>query len=216
MRRLNQFIDIGWYSSSAVRKKIPDRTLIVDYRIISDLRHINLGGRKEDCYPVEVVGLSDMASRILKLTRLFPTTHFLMAKRDISSAFRRILLRPDSIHIFTADIPGSASGRTTDVFFGHLPMPFGWVASPAYFKLINDAISALHNYYRPQQSLMSGAGRFNSFTYVEDCMMIECPLGKRLSSCASFLEWRCREILDDDATNEEKGNWKDNGRIMPL
>ena len=48
----------------------------------------------------------------------------LMAKRDIASAFRMVLLRPDLINIFTTDIPGEAMGRKFDVFFGHLAMPF--------------------------------------------------------------------------------------------
>ena len=30
------------HSSSIARKKMPDRTLIIDYRIVSDLRHVNL------------------------------------------------------------------------------------------------------------------------------------------------------------------------------
>ena len=66
------------HSSSVVRKKNPDRTLSVDYRIISDLRRINLGNSKGDCYTVEVAKLSDLAARILKLTRQFPTLPALM------------------------------------------------------------------------------------------------------------------------------------------
>ena len=206
------------HSSSVVRKKMPDRTLSVDYRIISDLRQINMGNRKEDFYPVELVKLSDLVSRILKLNRQFPTMPVLMANRDISSAFRGILLRPDLINIFTTDIPGEALGRKFNVFFGHLAMPFGWGASPAYFKLHTDAITAMRNYYRPQQSLLSGMERFNSFTYVDDCMLIERPLGQRLSACASFWEWSCKQILDDDSINLEKkeleGQWAQRATLL--
>ena len=142
---------------------MPDRTLSVDYRIVSDLRQINLGNHKEDFYPVEVIKVSDLVQRIVKLQRQFPTSPALMAKRDIASAFRRILLHPDLIHIFTTDIQGDKLGRKHDLFMGHLAMPFGWVASPAYFKIHTDAITALRNHFRPGQGILSGNEKFNSF-----------------------------------------------------
>ena len=206
------------HASSAVRKKNPDRTLSVDYRILSDLRQINLGDPREDFYPVEVVRLSEIISRILKLTRQFPTLPVLMTKRDIASASRRILLRPVLVQIFTTDIPGSAFARNSDVFFGHLAMPFGWVASPAYFKLHTDAISAMHHYYRPDRCLLSGGERFSSFMYVGDCMLIECPVGNRLKASVECWEWACKQILDDDSINLEKkrieGNWSQTATLL--
>ena len=206
------------HSSSVAHKKLPDRTLSVDYRIIPDIRQINLGNPREDLYPVEVVRLPEIVSRILKLKRQYPTMSVIMANRDIASAFRRILLRPDLIRIFTTDIPGSELGRKADLFLGHLAMPFGWVASPAYFKLHTEAITALHRHYRPQQSLMSGTECFNSFMYVDDCMLIECPIGKRLSSCVNCWEWACRQTLGNDSTNEEKkrdeGCWAETSALL--
>ena len=192
------------HSTSAVRKKIPDATLSVDYGIISDLRQINLGHRKEDFYPVDVVWLSDMVSRIPKLSRQFPTMPALMDMRDIASAFRRILLRPDLTRISATDNPGEALGRGGDVFFGHLAMSPGWVASPAYFKLHTGAISEMRHYYRPHQSVMSGMERINSFMYADDFMLIECLVGKRLGACASCWEWSWGQILRDDSINSEK------------
>lgn len=97
-------------------------------------------------------------------------------------------------------------------------MPFGWVASPAYFKLHTDALSALRRYYRPPQELMSGSERFCSFMYVDDCMLIECPVGKRLSACVSCWEWSCKQIFGDDSINEEKkreeGSWSETATLL--
>ena len=196
---------------------MPGRTLSIDYRIVKDLRQINLGSDKEDFYPVEVVRLADLADRILKLQRQFPTTPVLMTRRDIESAFRRILIRPDLIHIFTTDMPGRMLGRSSDVFMGHLAMPFGWIASPAYFKLHTDAITAAHNYFRPSQ-VLGGRERFASFIYVDDCVLIECPVGNRLSACASCWEWSSQQILDDDSINDEKkkleGQWSQRHTLL--
>ena len=69
------------------------------------------------------------------------------------------LLRPDFINISTTDIPGGEVGRTSDLFLGHLAIPLGWVAIPAYFKLRTDAITALRYHFRPRQRFLSGMGR---------------------------------------------------------
>ena len=199
------------HSPSVVRKRMPGRTLSVDYRIVSDLRQINLCNRKEDLYPSDVVKLSDLVNRILKLQRNLPTFPVKMTKRDIASAFRGILLRPDSIRTCAADIPGEMCGGEADLFMGNLAMPVGWVDSPAYFKIHTDAIKSLRNHFRPGQSLMSGSERFDSFIYVDDCVLIECPLGIRFSACATCWEWRCKQILGEDSISVEKrdveGRW---------
>ena len=130
---------------------MPGRTLSIDYRIASDLRQLNLGNDKEDCYPVEIAKLADLVDRIRRMQLQFPTMPVSMTKRDIASAFRRILMRPDLIQISTTDIPGKRIGGTSDVSMGHLAMPFGWVASPAYFKLHTDAITDVHNHCIPPQ-----------------------------------------------------------------
>ena len=109
-----------------------------------------------------------------------------MTTRDIASAFSRILLRPDLIHIFTTDIEGGRIGRSLDVFMWHLSMPFGWVASPAYFKLHTGAITDVNNYFRPSQA-MSGRGLFTSYVYVDDCMLIECPVGNLFECLRNLL-----------------------------
>ena len=144
------------HASSAVHTKMHGRTLSIDYRIVSDLRQINLGNGKNEFYPVEVAKLTDITDRISKLQRQFPTLPALMTKRDIADASRRILLRPDLIRIFAADIPGDSAGGNADLFMGHIAIPFGWVASPSKFKLHTDAIAAVRSYFRPGQSLLSG------------------------------------------------------------
>ena len=77
------------HSSTVVRKKMHYRTLSIDYRIVSDLRQINVGNDKNEFYPAEVAKLTDIADLILKLQRQFRTLPVLMTKRDIANAFRR-------------------------------------------------------------------------------------------------------------------------------
>ena len=123
------------HSSSVVRKKMSDMTSGVDYRIVADLRQINLGNGEEEFYPADVVKLSDIIARAIKLQRQFPIIPVLMGRRDISSDFRRIWHLPDLIHIFTNDIPGDAFGRTSDLFFRTFSDAFCLVSQPCVFLI---------------------------------------------------------------------------------
>ena len=97
-------------------------------------------------------------------------------------------------------------------------MPFGWVASQAYFKMHTGAITAKRNHFKPGTGIMSGAERFNSCIYVDDCMQIECPLGSRLSACAACCEWCCKQALGEDSINTEKksleGHWSQHQTLL--
>ena len=61
------------HSSAFVYTEMPDRTLSVDYRAVSELRQVNDGNGKSEFYPVKVVNLSDVDGGVLKLERQFLT-----------------------------------------------------------------------------------------------------------------------------------------------
>lgn len=114
------------------------------------------------------------------------------------------LLRPDLVPIFPADIPVAELGRTSDLFFGRLAVPVGWVAIRAYFNLNADAVTALRNEFGPRQSLLCGMERLDSYIYVVDGVLVGCPVGRRLGRCESSREWRCKKEIDDGSPNGEK------------
>ena len=116
-----------------------------------------------------------------------------MAKSDIASAFSRILLRPDSIPIFTTEIPRSELGRTSDLFPGNLAIPFGRVSIPAYVKLHTDAVTALRNYCKPLEGLIGESERIHSSIYADDCAIVEFPVGNNLCERSARRGWRCRK-----------------------
>ena len=102
------------HSSPIVHEKMHGRALCADYRAVSGLRQINLGNDNSDPPPPPAVGISrliDAVGGILRLGRQIPTIPALIDMRDIASAFRRILLRPELIHIFTTDITGPYLGE---------------------------------------------------------------------------------------------------------
>ena len=60
--------------------------------------------------------------------------------------------------------------------------------------------------------------RVNSFMYVGDCMLIDCPAGKRLRACAERWEWGRKQILDDDSISLQKkrieGQWPQKATML--
>ena len=65
---------------------------------------------------------------------------------------------------------------------------------------------------------MSGAERFNSFIYEDGCMLVERPVGSRLSACATCWEWCCKQVLGGDSINIEKkdleGHWSQHQTLL--
>ena len=160
--------------TSAVQKKLPDRSLSVDFRVISDLRRVNLGFDVEQFFPVVTPNIVQVAQGILKLKAVFPSPPVHICKRDIDSAFHRVFIHPDLCkllrHEFTAMDLGLTNATYETINCSFLVLPFGWIGSPFYFALMTEAIMAIHANFRPSQPRWSGSERFSCFLYVDDAI----------------------------------------------
>ena len=187
--------------TSSAQKKMPDRPLSVDFRVISDLRIVNLG--------------FDAAQRIAKLKDVPTSLPARVCKRDIGDAFRRVFIRPDLRKLLRRDLDASDVGVSTTeyetVHFPFLALPFGWVGSPIYYALMNESIIAIHADFRPSQPMWSGGELFSCFLYVEDAIWTASPLGSRKDESAKFWEYATWKILGPGAANVvkrvEEGAW---------
>ena len=101
--------------STLVTKKLPDRTLSTEMRLISDVRLFNNFCDKND-YPGCVnPTLSDLAVRVESLARNFPGVPRKVTKRDVSEAFERVATHPDCVSILRTEFPGAELGFAHDV-----------------------------------------------------------------------------------------------------
>ena len=124
--------------STLVPKRLPDRTMSSEKRLIADLRSANNYTRKEYYHATTVPNVATLAKRVEMLKIRFPGKNLVCAKRDIDSAFRRINLHPDASIIMCTEVIGSELGLPDDPMFYYMALPFGWDGSPGCFSLATD------------------------------------------------------------------------------
>lgn len=186
-------------------------------RLIHDLSYGGGGSvnaRTEmDAYPaVALPTLSLVAAMVLRWKRIYPGVKVKLTKRDVDAAFRRLALGAAGAELF-----GAALGAYTLVL---LVLSFGWAASPLAYAVLQNAISALANAYRPSRPQENGVHRFTSQTYVDDGNLSEPDIGTRCQAAARHYE-RCMEmLLGAGAVSEEKrrqeGEWSTTATILGI
>ena len=194
-----------------VLKRNPDRSWSTELRTISDLRRINNWIDKRDVFPVWVPGIGDVLKRIVELKRRYPSFKVWLAKRDLSNAFKRVLVHPDCGKIFMHQFMGEDFGISLNFSLGFLALPFGFLASPAYFQLVTSTIQSIHQSQSPTQSEWNDEERFQCFLYVDDAIFVESELGNRPTECLVSWEDIAKNVLGQDCINQEKvlveGQW---------
>ena len=140
-------------------KKLPDRSISKDFRIISDLRYTNLFRMKSEYPDVQVTDIIQLAERAVSVKRKWSGLLSRCTKRDIDSAFKRIRVHTDMSLIlcaefrerfFTAARTGEEKETEESIIFLYLVLPFGWRASPGYFSLVGNAITRAHAEFGPR------------------------------------------------------------------
>lgn len=81
---------LEWLPTHTVLKRNPDRTWSGEFRIISDLRRSNNWMSKNDTFPVLAPDIKHVIEWVATLRGKYPGFKVLLAKRDISNAFKRV------------------------------------------------------------------------------------------------------------------------------
>ena len=90
-------------------KKLPDRSISTDFRLISDLRYTNLFCIKEDFPDAQLTDITRVAERAVTVKRKWPNLPARCTKSDIDSASKRIRTHPDMSLILCAEFGGGFS-----------------------------------------------------------------------------------------------------------
>ena len=99
-----------------VTKKLPDRTLSTEMRLISDARLVDNFRHKEDYPQCANPSLSDLATTIEYLDRCFPGFPRGVTKRDVNDAFKRVAPHPYCVGILRTEFPGQELGWISILF----------------------------------------------------------------------------------------------------
>lgn len=148
--------------TSVLQKKLPCRSLSVDFRAISDMRRINLGFDVDRFFPSVTPSIVQIVQRIMKLKAVFPSLPVRICKRDIDSAFHRASVHPDLCKLLCHDLNvldiGLATNDYQAINCAFSVLFFGRVGSPFYYALMTEAFMAIHANFRPFQPRWSGGG----------------------------------------------------------
>ena len=193
-------------------KKLPDRTVSTDVRIISDLRLPNLYCDKNSYPPVYLADISEIAERAVMLKRTWPNIDVVCCKRDIDAAFKRVRTHPDMCVMLCTEFRGEHFALDGNIYFMYLALPFGWRGSPAYFPCIGHGVALAHRNFSPANKIRDGHQDLSSLLFVDDAIFIEPRIGMRPEVCVSCWESIWRRLLGADSPNEDKlmeeGDWK--------
>ena len=111
------------------------------------------------------------------------------------------------------------STRWDLLFFGRSSGDDFWGGSRAHrISRYTDAITALLGRFRPPIDRWGGSGQFCIFIFVDDCMLIECPVGKRLQARSDCCGWSCKQLLGGESINTtkkcEEGHWGEKRTLL--
>lgn len=122
------------------------------------MRRFNVGFEAPQYYPVKVPSLESISRLLVPMAVSLPGFDVEMAMRDITSAFRLLLLHPALAWLMCEEFPGGFLGRSRELVFFYLVVPFGRNGSPANFAIFRDAISCMRAQF--------GMGRHDWVLYI--------------------------------------------------
>ena len=82
-------------STSAVYRRLHGRSLPADFRVIADLRKLNLGFEVDQFYHAVTHMVVQIAQRIMKLKSAYPPSPVMIWKRDADATFHKAPTLPD-------------------------------------------------------------------------------------------------------------------------
>ena len=200
----------------AVDKMLPDRTISRDKRVVHDQRTVNCGTSKFWHPPALQPLHSQVARRILWAKHRCPGLPVLMAKKDISGAFRLLWVDPADVELFAGDLPwqphkafpGQEDGPENpvegDITVVYLVSSFGFSGSPGEWCMWGRATEEYHRAHRPTTSRRDMSDGFDAKVLVDDCILVEPWVGLRPWVSAEVFEDGVVKMLGTQAVNKEK------------
>ena len=164
--------------STTVAKKLPDRTISADKRLILDVRRVNLRFPKSDYWAMITPSIDNLAIRFRRLRAGLPGIPILGAKRDIDAAFARCRLHPDSSVMFGAEFQLSSDPADVVIFFYLVP-PFGFSGSSGIFGRLVQGVQFPHRSFSPSNTLWGDSTPLRADVFVDDGMFLEAKIGQR-------------------------------------
>ena len=190
--------------SGRVPKMLPDRTLSGEGRPIHDMRGANSDSPKELHPPA----LQPKHEALVRLSLWWSARHpgvpQVIAKRDVSRAFKWHWVRDEDVAEFGTSLPGEAVGMTTRVIIIHCVTVFGWSGSPGEYMSFAWAAKWDHERRRPPDPAVNDTVRWSSKWLMDDGVLVEPLVGLRPWLSAADCDASMRRVWGGEAINVEK------------
>lgn len=187
-----------------VPKMLPNRTLSTKGRVIWDATAVNRTCDKSNHPPALQPRHSEMARTILWWKYRFPFAKILLAKKDISDAFKWVPIRSEDTRLFAADLPGSHFGVGKTVTILYNALTFGWTGAPGEFMLYAWLAKLGHMPYYPERADWNDQVTFRSLVLMDDTVLVEPDIGIRPWLSVKASEVCTKAALGPDTINPEK------------
>ena len=201
----------------AVDKMNPDRSISADKRVVHDQRRVNVGTDKTWHPPALQPTHEQIARRVLWHKARFPGVRVVIAKKDVSGAFRLLWVAPQDAPLFAGDLPWNeaemdqADGeqeqseeKGSDMTVIYLVSSFGFSGSPGEWTVWGRATEEYHRAHRPGDSRRDGSAGFDCKILVDDAILVEPVIGLRPWVSADCYEKGVKMMLGKEAVNAEK------------
>jgi len=202
--RLAELAGVRESSLARVPKMNPDRTVSEEGRLITDMKKTNTKGSKFRHPPALQPRHAEVAREILWWKARHPGVEVLLAKRDISSAFKLLNLSPACSLIMAISIPGSSVGLDFDISVIYRVANFGWLGAPGEWMAWAWALKMWYEARGPSDPEAHDDVAFHIFILMDDPVLVEPNIGIRPWLAAGALEEGIRKIFGPKAVNEKK------------
>eukprot|EP00435_Cladocopium_sp_Y103_P058511 s1062_g20.t1 len=213
---LEELKDVVSSPFEAVDKMLPDRTISSEKRVVHDQRTVNQATSKYWHPPALQPLHSQVARRVVWAKHRTPGVPILMAKKDISGAFRLLWVDPADVSLFAGDLPWQPQQAFGDDQ-SHVPSPavgdltviylvssFGFSGSPGEWCMWGRATEEYHRAHKPAKPRRDMSDGFDAKVLVDDCILVEPWVGLRPWVSAEVFEDGVTKMLGAQAVNQEK------------
>ena len=119
-------------------------------------------------------------------------------KMAIGNAFEGIPKRLDRSIVFAQSFRAFGPDIRLSRIVGFLSLPFGFLASPAYFLLPTAPMRDIPQSSKPEDTTRNDCEGVSAFLYIGDTIFVESSIGNRSDDCVNLWAPIARNVRGED------------------
>ena len=188
-----------------VGKTLLDRTKsLTEGREVVDPKLTNDEGTKELYFPALTPRHSELGRQILWWSVQYPKIPVLIAKKDVSDAFKWLWLLSECAGLFSTEFKRNQAGLDCNLVVIWLVLNFGWLGGPGCFARFGTLLRVIITNFRPAKPEWHTTVPFRPQIWCDDLVIVEPALGVRPWMSLGLAEATLTKALGPAALNVVK------------